>query len=200
MLGDEHTDDCQQVIGEVAGRIVFGLVSLAKNHEPRASLAKEPLQELDGEARESVTVGNHNFCDIARVDAVQKGNKSSSLPVDPAGNVGEELCARVRFLELLDLTLEVGALVLTTDSGVEQGSVGGLGGEGGIGSSTAGKESVNVVAGVAMKAPGGDNGTYASGGAPALERVPRDCILFSNGLWANVSPRFQTDQRRRTSE
>lgn len=69
MLSDEDTDDCQQATGD--DEIAF--VSLTTNHEPHASLAKDPLQAFDGEARELIAVGDHNFSDAVRVSAVQKG-------------------------------------------------------------------------------------------------------------------------------
>ncbi len=74
MLGDEDGDDREEVVGEFALEVAgcsVGTVFLVENHEFDISLSEDPLDELQAEAREAVSVGHHDFRDISRVHAFQ---------------------------------------------------------------------------------------------------------------------------------
>jgi hypothetical protein len=122
MLGDEHSND-EQVISEFALVVTVPLsawILVAENHEPHISLSEHPLEELHGESREPVFVGNHNFRDISTLDAFQKGTETAPMPIDARGNVPEELVRRVRGAQRRNLPLEVAALVLAANPRVDR--------------------------------------------------------------------------------
>lgn len=65
----------------------LGAQARIENHEFCASFFKDELQQLDGKATQSVTVGNHNLLDASSENAFQKGIKRGALPVDARPNV-----------------------------------------------------------------------------------------------------------------
>jgi hypothetical protein len=87
-------------------------VRVLVHHEPRVSLLEEVFHELNSEAAEAVSVGNHNLLDQAAVDAVQNGKKAFAAEVEAAANVGNDFVSRVDFLEGFDLARGVSARFL----------------------------------------------------------------------------------------
>ena len=74
-------------------------------------LGKKPLDELECEAAQSVTVGNHHFCDSSLHDSVQKGEKSPALEVEPRTDIADDLVLGESAGHVSDLSLEVVALL-----------------------------------------------------------------------------------------
>ena len=70
------------------------------------------LKELEGEAAESVAVGNHNFFDIAAHRSVQNGEKAGALPVDTRSDVCDDFVPGAGEAESFNLSFEVVALFL----------------------------------------------------------------------------------------
>jgi hypothetical protein len=68
VAGNKEVGDGKEIIGKFSG-VVLAVILRAENHDPCASLVKEPLHELECEAAQSIAVGNHNLLDIASMDA-----------------------------------------------------------------------------------------------------------------------------------
>ena len=74
-------NDGEEVVAELVGFRCFARVV---NHEFAVPFG-------EGESVQSVLVGNHNFFDKSFVNAVQKGCKTGTVPVEAGTNVGDEL-------------------------------------------------------------------------------------------------------------
>lgn len=120
-------DDGEQILGElvataataVCGPLVTIARSVAENHEPCASLAKEELHEVEPEAAEPVTVCDGNLFDISVENASQKGLEAWSLPVESGADVADKLVISGTLLTKVGkLSLEIASLVFATDSRV----------------------------------------------------------------------------------
>jgi len=85
------------------GRVV--VVVCTENHEFDLALLEDVFDEFDSETTESVSMGDHNFCEISLQSGVQNGLKPFAVPVDAASDVGDDLIVRVLLGELLDLEL-----------------------------------------------------------------------------------------------
>jgi len=120
VAGDEVVRDGEEVFGELALRIgSFAAVTLAENHELDASLRKEPLHKLEGKAAQAVAVGNHNCCDRAAMDELQKPLEAGPVPVEAGPDVSDaEVGVGALLLEVGGLALKVAALVVGRDAGV----------------------------------------------------------------------------------
>lgn len=94
------------------------------NHEFCPSFLKDPLTELESIATQSVFVGNHNFCDFALIHSFQKGCKTAAVEIEPTADVPDNVVKgdfRARFLEVGNLSVEIGRLVAGGDSRVDEG-------------------------------------------------------------------------------
>ena len=94
-------------------------VSLVKKDEGCAGLLEEPLDKLDAEPRQAVSVGHHNFFDQACLAVSQKPREAFAFEVGARGDVLVDVVARVSVLERLDLPLEVIFLLAGRDAAVE---------------------------------------------------------------------------------
>ena len=160
---DKHGDDGEEVVGELAG---LGVVATV-NHDAARGLGADELDEVKGEAAEPVAVGHHNLSDSACEDAFQKGTQAGAAPVDPGGDVGDELVLWVGALEVGDLAVEVGALVGGRDAGVDDARLFRGGGRG-----DAGTELTLKVGDVVTPVTIGDGEPHATEVAPASQRGP----------------------------
>jgi hypothetical protein len=109
-----HKDRCngEQVVSEFLSTIFFtDDVPFTVNHEFRANLFEDGLQQVAPEATESVFVQDHNLFDQPIDDAFQNGRKTFPFEVEAATDVCDKLVCGVRFLQLLALSCEVGSLV-----------------------------------------------------------------------------------------
>ena len=102
----------EEVFGELLAAAPLARVSLVKKDEGCAGLLEEPLDKLDAEPRQAVSVGHHNFFDQACLAVSQK-------PREARGDVLVDVVARVSVLERLDLPLEVIFLLAGRDAAVE---------------------------------------------------------------------------------
>lgn len=170
MPGDEDGNDGEQVVGELA--LGFDSIRVAENHEFRPSLAKDPLEELDAEAREPVAVHNHDALDLSRVHSFQKGREPATLPVEAAADVLDDLPSGVLGEEVKDLAVEVLALVLGADAGVEDG---GSGRRRFLGRA-AGEELGEIVGVVEVLASRGGEGAHLALGVPPSKACARDIV------------------------
>ena len=111
-----HKDggDGEEIISEFTG-VFSSSVWRTVNHECCARLLKDELQKLGSEATEPVLVHDHNLFDQAGEDAFQKSCKTLSFEVEPAPDVGDDFVVRVRFFEILALSLEVWLLMRRGD-------------------------------------------------------------------------------------
>lgn len=118
--GDKEGDDGKEVVPELGGggRVCVQIWSLLENHEPRIEALEEPFQEFHANTREAVAVGNHNFCDNSCTDALQKGEKPWTFPIETRGNVPDEVGIWAGGAECVALALKVGCLVCRADAGV----------------------------------------------------------------------------------
>ena len=82
------------------------------------------LNEFGSEACESVPVGNHKREFISAMKSFQYGCKSFPSVVEPGGDIGYHLGARIVFLHESDLALEVAGLLIAGDSAVAEGCIG----------------------------------------------------------------------------
>jgi hypothetical protein len=126
MLRHKDVDDAEQVLSKLFLLSVSSIASLfrsglrfVENHEFDSVLGKDPLDELEGESAEAVSMGNDHFLNASSVDAFQKGKKTFAGEVDAAGNVFDELVVGVALLEVVDLSLEVFSLLVGGDSSVD---------------------------------------------------------------------------------
>lgn len=88
------------------------------NHEFAPGVVEDALDEVEGEATQSIPVTDHNLFDISAHDAVQKGREAGALPVDARADVFDDLVFWILFLEEFDLLDEVLFLLGTGDSRV----------------------------------------------------------------------------------
>lgn len=100
---DKDCSDCEQVVGEV---VMVSFIT-TENHEFRASLVEDKLQQVGTNSRKPVSMHDHNFRDHSGEDAFQKGLQPPSLEVDPGGDVFKEDVFRGRFLQVFNLALKV---------------------------------------------------------------------------------------------
>ena len=70
----------------------------------------QPLDEFKPESGEAVPVGNHKSEFISAVKSLQYGEQSLAFPVEPSGDVSDNLGFREELSHVCDLTLEVSAL------------------------------------------------------------------------------------------
>jgi hypothetical protein len=126
MLRHKDVDDAEQVLSKLFLLSVSSIASLfrsglrfVENHEFDSVLGKDPLDELEGESAEAVSMGNDHFFNASSVDAFQKGKKTFAGEVDATGNVLDELVVGVALLEVVDLSLEVFSLLVGGDSSVD---------------------------------------------------------------------------------
>ena len=159
---NEDGGDREEVTGEVAFVVVF---MSTVNHEFRASLCEDELQELASNARKSVAVGN--FRDHALEDAFQKGLQTFTVEVDAASDVPDDGVSRVRFLEVVNLALEVATLF--ADAGVDVRAF--------VTSGVLSEQILDPVNVVSPFASGESEVIEASGGRPGTERSRGDSIL-----------------------
>ena len=73
----------------------------------------QPLDEFKAEAGESVPVGNHKFELIAAMQSLQYGSQSGTLPIESAGDIGDDCSVRVDGPQVSNLSVEVCLLELT---------------------------------------------------------------------------------------
>ena len=88
------------------------------NHEFCASLCEDPVDQLKSESAQAVSVLNDNRRDKSAVYLVQKGDKSLPFEIEAGSDVLDDFVLGVGFLQELDLTFEVGFLVLAGDARV----------------------------------------------------------------------------------
>jgi hypothetical protein len=84
-----------------------------ENHDFDLRVLKKLLQQLEGEAAQAVTVGNHNFGDMATEYAFQKGLKLKTLPGEAGLNILDNFVLGIGFAD--DLTLEIFRLMGAAD-------------------------------------------------------------------------------------
>jgi len=94
------------------------MVRLTVNHDAAAKLFADALDKLKGESTQSVTMGNHDFCDASFANSFQKFDKTGPFPVETASNVTDEPVLRESSGKVVSLSLEVSALFVTADSGI----------------------------------------------------------------------------------
>ena len=82
-------------------------VCLIEKDEACASSPDNPLDELDFELGEPVTMGHHNLCDHSLLDLLQKPRQPFSLLVEPRRDVLEDGVTWVRLLHTFDLALQI---------------------------------------------------------------------------------------------
>ncbi len=164
---NEDGGDREEVTGEVAFVVVVFMSTV--NHEFRASLCEDELQELASNARKSVAVGN--FRDHALEDAFQKGLQTFTVEVDAASDVpDDDGVSRVRFLEVVNLALEeVATLFGAADAGVDVRAF--------VTSGVLSEQILDPVNVVSPFASGESEVIEASGGRPGTERSRGDSIL-----------------------
>jgi hypothetical protein len=82
-----HKDggDGEQIVRQFSG--VICLFILTVNHELRASLLEDKLQEFDSVSTQPVLVHNHNLLDHSSEHAFQKGEKTFALEVETGSDV-----------------------------------------------------------------------------------------------------------------
>jgi hypothetical protein len=68
---------------------------------------KEPLNQFECEATQSVSIGNHNFGDKSFARQFQNGTKAFASEVDPRPNVCDDSMVWEFFLHVRDLPLEI---------------------------------------------------------------------------------------------
>ena len=78
----------------------------------------QPLDEFKAEAGESVPVGNHKFELIAAMKSLQYGSQSGTLPIESAGDIGDDFSVRVDGPHVSNLSVEVCSLLAGTDSAI----------------------------------------------------------------------------------
>ena len=168
MAGDEEGCDGKEVVCEVTLR--FNSFIPTVNHEPNASFREDELKEVVTESCKSVAVYDHNLRDHAIECAFQKGAQPDPLEVDTRGDVLDKDVLRVRFLEVGNLAVEVGALLGTTDTSVD---VAPLGCVVGIGDSEQSSDTIDAIESLTS---GGTNVFESSGGRPTAKCGCGDAI------------------------
>jgi hypothetical protein len=120
---NKDVDDADKVFSElllsISGVVFRRKISLVENHEFDSVLGKDPLDELESEPAEPISMGNDHFLNASSVDAFQKGKKPFAGEVDAASNVLDEFVVGVALLEVVDLSLEVFSLLVGGDSSVD---------------------------------------------------------------------------------
>jgi hypothetical protein len=88
----KYLDDGKQVVGELLfSSRIFSEVHL----DPSIKLSACPLEELKGEATQSVALGNHDLAHMSLEDTREELLKTWPLEVDPAADVGDDLVLRI---------------------------------------------------------------------------------------------------------
>src|SRR5690606_22430909 len=140
------------------------------------------FHELEGEATQSVAVGNHNLCDLSCKDGVQNPRETRAFPVEPAANVRDEFVVWVSLDKIVFLSLEIGSLECRGDTGVEdQLAVVSLRSWFGL----VEKKLVNLVCVVATTATWGADSFDFAFICPVADCRNTDTILLSNQLGTN---------------
>lgn len=80
-------DDRHEVFCDASSWVRFLLM---ENHESSAKFSHEPFEELDTEAREAVSIGDHNRSDSSLQDKLQKGTQSGPLEIEAGADVAED--------------------------------------------------------------------------------------------------------------
>lgn len=97
----------------------FAHFALKVNHEPHASLLKEVFDEIEAKSRKPVSVGNHNFFEIAAERGVQNGTQAGALVVESGADVGDDFVVRIRGSEISKLPFEISTLTRRGDPPVD---------------------------------------------------------------------------------
>ncbi len=120
LASDEDRGHCEEVVSEL--RLRAG-ISRVVHHNARACRAEHVLHEVEPEATEAVSVGNHNLPDASCADAFQKGSKSSPPEIEPRPDIlNEGLVSGERGPERVGLPREITTLVDGTDAGIKDTS------------------------------------------------------------------------------
>jgi hypothetical protein len=75
-------------------------------------LTDDPFDKLESEARQSISVGNHNRFDMTALDSLQKPRETSAFVVEAGCDVAEDGVAWESALHFRLLALEVVFLLL----------------------------------------------------------------------------------------
>ena len=78
----------------------------------------QPLDEFKPETRQPVPVGNHKSELISAVESLQYGEQSLSFPVEPTGDVSDNLARGIEFSQVGNLPPQVSALLGGADPAV----------------------------------------------------------------------------------
>ena len=106
--GDKEVADDKEICGEsiLASSVSVSFCDIV-NHDFRAMMPTDGLDEFKSVASEPVSVGNDNLSDIAATDGFHHGSKPWPLVVEARPDVLVDRVVRVRPLEFLALSPEV---------------------------------------------------------------------------------------------
>jgi len=80
MTRHKYCGDGKEVVSKLPGVICLFIFTV--NHELRASLFEDKLQELDSISTQAVFVHDHNFSHHSLEDSFQKGEQTFALKVE----------------------------------------------------------------------------------------------------------------------
>jgi hypothetical protein len=103
----EQVDHCKKVLCEFLAAPPLACVCLIEKDESGAGPFDDPLNQLDAEAREAVTVGHHNFVDQSFLDVFQKPREAFPFVVETGSDVLVNFVVGESGLYRLDLSAEV---------------------------------------------------------------------------------------------
>lgn len=81
--------------------------------------AENMLEQFEGETTQPVSVGNGNRLDKPLARVVQKRLETFALPVDAAGNIGDEDVVWECGAECIDLSIKIGLMLGAGDAGID---------------------------------------------------------------------------------
>lgn len=115
--GAENVDDGHEILQEFL--LVGSLLILVVNQEFSLVFVTYPLEEVECNSAQSVSVGYHNLCDISTHDLLKNPFEAFPFEVDPGSCVRKYLKPFVGCLKIGDLSLEVFVLLCGGDSAVD---------------------------------------------------------------------------------
>lgn len=121
----EDVDDGKEIFTEL---VCFsdGSRWVVFNHDTRAVELEHVLDEVEGEPRESVAVGNHKRAEAALTRESKNAAQAGALPVETGADVLDDVGSRhagVKLDESGALACEVAALLGRRDAAVEVGAL-----------------------------------------------------------------------------
>lgn len=85
VAGSENRDDRQEVFGELSGWLLAVCIVKHRNHG--SMTPEDVLDEVEPKPRKAISVGDHNFCEMASECELQYLQQSPPLEIEARADV-----------------------------------------------------------------------------------------------------------------